>query len=118
MIVILRFFAWLLTAAVAFANLGPPRLRPHFHLGQNAEHALAFLLLGLAFGVAYPRHRLIMTGVAVILAGAIELLQFLAPGRHARLQDFIVDALAACIGIAVAAGVEWLVRRMQLTRLR
>ena len=59
MTIILRIFAWLLAAAVAFATLGPPRLRPHSDLSQNGEHALAFVLLGLAFGLAYTRHRLL-----------------------------------------------------------
>ena len=41
--------------------------------------------------------------VLVIFAGAIELAQFFVPGRHARLSDFIVDGLAACIGAALAS---------------
>ena len=32
--------------------------------------------------------------------GLIEILQLWAPGRHARLEDFVVDALAACVGLA------------------
>ena len=51
----LRIFAWLLAAAVTFATLGPPRYRPHSDLGQDGEHALAFVLIGLAFGLAYPQ---------------------------------------------------------------
>ena len=39
----------------------------------------------------------------VILAGAIELAQFYAPGRHPRLIDFVVDALGGCAGVGVAA---------------
>lgn len=111
MTTILRIFAWLLTAAVTFATLGPPNLRPHSSLGQDGEHALAFVLIGLSFGLAYTRHRLIMTAVAVILVGAMEILQFWAPGRHARLQDFIVDALATCAGVAVATGLHWAMQR-------
>ena len=38
------------------------------------------------------------------MIGVLELLQLWAPGRHARLEDFVVDALAACAGLAVAAG--------------
>ncbi len=108
---ILRIIAWLLTAAVTFATLGPPRLRPHSDLGQDGEHALAFVLVGLAFGLAYPRHRLLTAIVAVVLIGALELLQLWMPGRHARLEDFIVDALAACVGIAVAAMLGWVMHR-------
>src|ERR1700753_2020998 len=93
---ILRIFAWLLAAAVTFATLGPPRYRPHSNLGQDGEHALAFVLLGLAFGLAYPRHRMTVV-LAVGLIGVLELLQFLVPGRHARLEDFLVRALADCL---------------------
>ena len=52
MTIILRLFAWGLAAAIAFATLGPAAQRPHSNLGQNGEHALAFVLLGLAFGLA------------------------------------------------------------------
>src|SRR3977135_75897 len=108
---ILRIIAWLLTAAVTFATLGPARLRPHSDLGQDGEHALAFVLVGLAFGLAYTRHRLLTAGIAVFLIGVLELLQLWMPGRHARLEDFIVDALAACVGIVIAAGLDWAIQR-------
>src|SRR4051812_39342425 len=111
MTLILRIIAWLLTAAVTFATLGPPRYRPHSALGQQGEHALAFVLVGLAFGFGYPRRRALTAGIAVVSIGMLELLQLWMPGRHARLEDFIVDALAACAGIAVAAMLDWLMRR-------
>jgi VanZ family protein len=113
MTTILRLVAWLLAAAITFATLGPPRYRPHSHLGQDGEHALAFVLLGLAFGLAYRQHRLLTTAIVVVMIGALELLQFWAPGRHARLEDFIVDALAACIGIAIAAALDWAMQRLR-----
>jgi|SRR5581483_9436766 len=106
---VLRIFAWLLAAAVTFATLGPARYRPHSNLGQDGEHALAFVLIGLAFGLAYPRHRMIVP-VTIVLAGVLELLQLLVPGRHARLEDFIVDALAACVGFVIAALLGWISR--------
>ena len=111
MSIFLRISAWLLAAAVTFATLGPPRLRPHADLSQNGEHALAFVLVGLAFGLAYPRHRLPAAFIAIAMCAAVEILQFWAPGRHARLMDFVVDALAACAGLAVAAALEWVMRR-------
>jgi VanZ family protein len=113
MTLVLRIIAWLLTAAVTFATLGPARLRPHSELGQDGEHALAFVLVGLAFGLAYPRRRLLTAGIAIVLIGLLELLQLWMPGRHARLEDFVVDALAACVGIAVAAGLDWATQRMR-----
>ena len=108
---VLKLFAWALATAVAFATLGPPGLRPHSELGQNGEHAVAFVLLGLAFGLAYRRNRWFTAIIAVAMIGLVEILQFWAPGRHARLSDFVVDALAACAGLAAAALLDWLVQR-------
>ena len=93
---LLRLFAWSLAAAVTFATLGPPSYRPHSHLGQDGEHALAFILIGLAFGLAYGRHRLLTTAVAVLSIGLLEIMQLWAPGRHARFEDFAVDADRLC----------------------
>ena len=104
---LLRLVAWLLAAAVSFATLGPPTLRPHSSLGQNGEHALAFVLVGLAFGFAYPRHRPLAVALSVVAIGTLELLQLVVPGRHARLSDFAVDAAAALAGFAIAAVLDW-----------
>lgn len=110
MMIILRLLAWLLAAAITFATLGPARLRPHADITHDGEHALAFVLLGLAFAVAYPKQRVLAAGISVVLIGILELLQLFVPGRHARLEDYIVDALAALTGFALTAIVEWLTR--------
>ncbi|TPQ37733.1 VanZ family protein [Bradyrhizobium guangdongense] len=113
MTVLLRISAWILAAAVAFATLGPASLRPHSDLGQDGEHALAFVLVGLAFGLAYSKRRWSVAMIAVLLIGVLELLQFFAPGRHARLEDFVVDALTACVGFVLSAAVEWTIARLR-----
>jgi VanZ family protein len=109
----LRLLAWSLAAAVTFATLGPASYRPHSHLGQDGEHALAFVLIGVAFGLAYARHRLLTTAIAVVSIGLLEILQLWAPGRHARFEDFVVDALTACAGLAFAAGLDWATQRLR-----
>jgi VanZ family protein len=116
MTVILRLFAWALAAAVTFATLGPPRFRPQTSLSQDSEHALAFVLVGLAFGLAYTKNRLLTAAIAVVMIGVIEILQLWMPGRHARLEDFIVDALAALVGLAMAAALDWVVARSRRTK--
>jgi VanZ family protein len=110
---VIRLLAWLLAAAVTFATLGPPSYRPHANLGHDGEHALAFILIGIAFGLAYPRHRLLAAAIAVVGTGALEILQIWVPGRHATWEDFVVDALTACVGFAVAAALDWAVQRLR-----
>jgi len=111
MTTILRLFAWLLAAVVTFATLGPPRFRPHSSFGQDGEHAIAFVLIGLAFGLAYSRHRLLTSAISLVMIGTIEILQIWAPGRHARFEDFVVDALAAFVGLTAAAALEWTIQQ-------
>ncbi len=113
MTIFLRAIAWSLAAAVSFATLGPARLRPHADLGQNGEHALAFALVGFAFGLAYRQNRFLTALIAVVMSAVIEILQFWAPGRHARLSDFIVDALAVCVGLAMAVALDRFKSRIQ-----
>jgi VanZ family protein len=96
---------------VTFATIGPPRYRPHAApITHDGEHALAFVLLGLAFALAYPRQRPSVAGLSVVMIGLLELLQLFVPGRHARLEDFVVDALAALAGFALAVILGWIVR--------
>src|SRR5918912_275316 len=113
MSILVRSFAWLLAAAVTFATLGPPGLRPHSDLGQDGEHALAFILVGLAFGLAYRRRRLLTAAAAVVRIGVLELMQFWAPARQPRLEDFLVYAPTACLAFALAAAADWLLARFR-----
>jgi VanZ family protein len=103
---LLRLVAWLLAAAVTFATLGPQDLRPHPVLGQHGDHALAFVLVGIAFGLAYPQRRWTVSAVAIALIGLLEIMQLWVPGRHARFEDFVVDALSACVGLALSAAAD------------
>jgi VanZ family protein len=63
--------------------------------------------MGLAFGAGYRCHAYPIGFALVAGAGALEMLQVLVPGRHARLSDFVVDALGACFGVAIS---RWLAR--------
>ena len=112
MTIVFRIFAWFVAAAVTLATLGPPQYRPiSTTLGQDGEHALAFILVGLAFGLTYTRNRWLPAAMAIVLSGIIEILQLWAPGRHARWEDFVVDALAAIAGLSVAAALDWAIKR-------
>jgi len=48
------------------------------------------------------------------MIGVLEVPQLWAPGRQARLEDFVVDAAAALGGFAIATGVGWATHRLRL----
>jgi VanZ family protein len=97
-----RIAAWLLSIAIIALSLVPPRMRPKTDVPHNLEHFAIFFATGVAFGVGYTRRSGLVTVALVIFAGAIEFAQIVIPGRHARLSDFVVDALAACVGVIIA----------------
>ena len=94
---------WLCVVAIVVLSLAAPSLRPVTFLPHSLEHAAIFAIAGLALGLGYPGRTAHHMAMMVIFAGAIELAQFYAPGRHPRLIDFAVDALGGCAGVAAAA---------------
>jgi len=101
-----RLAAWFILISIVFLTLVPPTLRPTTPIPRNYEHAAAFFADGFAFGIAYSRSELFLSIGAVIFCGAIEMSQIFVPGRHARLTDFMVDALAAIAGVLGGAILE------------
>ena len=102
-----RFFqvvAWLLAVAIIMLSVGPPSTRPVTGAGQNFEHLAIFLATGTAFGLGYPRRVVLLPLALIAFSAAIEFAQMMVAGRHARLADFLMDAAASCVGLAVAFG--------------
>ena len=77
-------------------SLVAPLVRPVTILPHDLEHVAIFAIAGFLAGLGYPGRPLRTLAAFVIFAGAIELAQIPVPGRHARLSDFVIDALAAC----------------------
>ncbi|RWM24475.1 VanZ family protein [Mesorhizobium sp.] len=95
-----RLAALVLLAAITFATLSPIQMRPHLS-DANVERALAYALFGVALALGF-RGRLVQAMLFVCaVAGVLELLQVIDPGRHARLQDALLKAAAGLIGIAM-----------------
>src|SRR4051812_26587182 len=94
---------WLCVLAIVVLSLVAPSLRPVTFLPHALEHAAIFVVTGFALAVGYPDRIVRHMAMLVIFAAAIELAQFYAPGRHPRAIDFVVDALGACAGVALAA---------------
>lgn len=105
--------AWLLLGTIAFVTLSPIDLRPQTgHV--IAERFLAFVALGAAFGVGYPRR--LAFGVAVTLAAAVglEAAQLLAPSRHARMIDAGEKLAGGLVGVGIA--ILWLTLSARLRK--
>jgi VanZ family protein len=98
-----RIAAWGLAAMIVVLSLVPPELRPETGAPHNIEHFVAYAATGLAFGLGYARRTAVLALALVIFSGCIELSQLLVPGRHARVSDFIVDALAMCFGVVTVS---------------
>jgi len=39
-----------------------------------------------------------LCGSLVVFSAAVEILQIWAPGRHARMSDFLIDSVARALG--------------------
>ena len=88
----------------------PAAERPVTGLGQNIEHFLCFALVGAAAATAFRLSLRALLSAAVLFALLLELSQIPLPTRHARLEDFIVDALSGCAGILAARTLTWFSR--------
>jgi VanZ family protein len=93
--------AWLLVIAITAVSFVPFWLRPETGAPHNFEHFAIFLVTGIAFGFAYEHRPVAVAAGLVIFCGAIEGGQLFTPDRHARLADFLVDAVAACVGVVI-----------------
>lgn len=102
MTVLSRVAGWVLIFAIIFLSLIPPAYRPITRMGHSREHFLIFLAVGFALGLGYANRCRGLTLSLVAFAAAIELAQLFAPGRHARVVDFVVDATAGCVGVALS----------------
>jgi hypothetical protein len=101
-IFVTRCTAFAVLTAIVVLTLVPPGFRPEFGLPHVAEHVCIFLVAGAAFAAGYPHIRYAMVVAAVPLTGALEALQVLVPGRHARISDFAINTLAFCAPIVIA----------------
>jgi hypothetical protein len=59
---------------------------------------------GRPFVLGYELNLGLLATLLVSFSGAVEIAQLFVPGRHARLSDFIVDALAITVGATTVSG--------------
>jgi VanZ family protein len=98
-----RIAAWSLAAAIVILSLVPRALRPETSAPHGLEHFIIFAAAGFAFGLGYERRHDLLAILLVIFSSSIEIVQLFVPGRHARLSDFIIDSVAAFIGLGMSS---------------
>ena len=92
--------------AILWATLTPQTM-PELELVplDKVAHAAAFGLLILPTAWGYPRALAVTIPAALLLGGAIELLQPLV-GRGRELADFLMNVLGIGLGLLVGAGIR------------
>ena len=55
------------------------------------------IIQGLVTGIGF------IGGAAILITGTLELLQLFAPGRHARVSDFIINVSGFWAGVAIVS---------------
>ena len=90
--------AWLLAAFLVFATWCPQPLRPHIG-DAGIERFGAFFLTAAMFVAGYPRRAFPIAIGAVAFAVALELGQFVAPGRDPGVPDVIAKILGGLTGV-------------------
>ena len=79
--------------------------------GWRARARIRLDWTSLRAGLSAPR--LLAAGLTVVFTGVLELLQLFVPGRHARLEDFLVDALATLGGFAIVSIIDFAITSMR-----
>jgi hypothetical protein len=98
--ILLRLLAWLLLLGLVVVTVGPLSLRPVTPLPTQLERALALMLIGFVFALAYPRHVALVAALVLGTTVLLELVQVFEPSRHGRIVDVSVKLLGGGIGLA------------------
>jgi hypothetical protein len=103
--------AWIALTLIVLATVSPLEMRPLVTENPNIERFAAFALVGLLFGLAYPRRLTVDASFVVIAAGLLETLQLMTRDRHGHIADAFVKAAGGAFGVAVALIVLVVVER-------
>jgi VanZ family protein len=104
---VLRIVGYAAVLLIGGLSLMPGDLRPETGAPGKFEHLIAYLVAGILLGSSTTVTRERWQALWLIpYAGALELIQLFVPDRHSRFSDFVVSALGAMVGFALAFGVS------------
>lgn len=103
---VFRLVAWIILLGIVVSTLVPINLRPMSSFPSDVERFTAYALLGLSFGVAYPRARRNVLVSLVLIAALLEVGQHISSTRHATLWDFVVKSCGSGTGFIGAIALD------------
>jgi VanZ family protein len=109
--------AWICLLSLVVLTVIPGDERPVSGFQHDWEHFIAFCPAGFLLGLGYANRFRWLYPVAIAFTLALELSQIPLTDRHARVDDFIVDAVAACLGLAVAQAFRTMIKQATFERL-
>jgi len=101
---------WLLLGLISFWTLAPVGFRPQTGY-PVVERFAAFLALGGALGLGYPRRPMLAAAIVCGIAVGSEALQVIIPSRDARLVDAAEKVLGGVAGVGSFAAIAGYLRR-------
>src|SRR5262245_10012606 len=95
----LRYFFTAGAIAVIVLSLLPGRDMPSLGVSDKIEHVIAYAVLGLAGGLAFPTRRstILLLALLPTLGIALEIAQLAVPGRSAEVADALADSIGTAI---------------------
>jgi VanZ family protein len=106
-----RIGTWVGIGVIAWLSLLPAGQEFEIDLPEPAQHFGAYLILGVALVVAYPKHWLWGALGVVSLGAGLEFLQQFSSGRDPSRLDAAFSTAGAIVGIAAATTYLTLRRR-------
>jgi hypothetical protein len=94
--------AWACLAFIAYATFSPLQDRPTLPTSSGFERLGAFAVLGALFCLAYPQRIVLVCLIVFGSAVVLEILQYVTPDRHGRIQDAFEKIAGGCAGVVAA----------------
>ena len=90
---------------IVILSLAPGIYRPHTGAGAGVEHFMAYALTSFTLGWRWSssRQRIAIIVGLFALAGSLEVLQFLVPGRHSEAAAAVISGLGGVSGVSLSA---------------
>jgi VanZ family protein len=93
------------TLMVVVLSLLPGNDLPAVGISDKLEHVIAYAILALLGGLAFPEATMLLAVMLSALGIAMEICQMVVPGRSAEIADAVADAIG--VGLILVPSAVW-----------